>query len=243
MATIRCSTHVSTCGNPSVSTGAISVRVFTLPTAGGAVQELTSTPLSLGTLGAESAINLKLAEDILTPLGIPLPYVDNGGNLTLEFTIGAPDVRGAAQVFASDFAFGTYPLQKVSLPLSQDPTVLVANFVNGNNATLDSRIYLWNASISAGNVTVRVFTLPITGGVAQDLTSTPLSLGTLGAASALNVKLAEDILIPLGILLPYTQDGGNLTLQFTIEATNVRGAAQVFSSSFAFGTYPLEVIQ
>ena len=49
-------------------------------------------------------------------------------------------------------------------------TVLVAHFVNGNNAALDSRVYLWNPSPSAGNVTVRVFTLPLTGGLAQELT-------------------------------------------------------------------------
>jgi hypothetical protein len=80
--------------------------------------------------------------------------------------------------------------------------------------------------------------------VAQELTSSLLlSLGTLGAGSALNLKLAEDILVPLGISLPYTTDGGNLTLEFTIQAADVRGTAQVFSSSFGFGTYPLEVIQ
>ena len=48
---------------------------------------------------------------------------------------------------------------------------------------------------------------------------------------------------PLGIALPYVTDGGNLTLEFTIQAADVRGAAQVFSSSFAFGTVPLQVIQ
>ncbi len=56
-------------------------------------------------------VNLKLVEDILTPLGITTPSTTDGGNLTLEFTIGAANVRGAAQVFSSDFAFGTYPLQ------------------------------------------------------------------------------------------------------------------------------------
>jgi len=43
--------------------------------------------------------------------------------------------------------------------------------------------------------------------------------------------------------LPYTTDGGNLTLEHTIEAAGVRGAAQVFAPSFAFGTYPLQVKQ
>jgi hypothetical protein len=122
----------------------------------------------------------------------------------------------------------------------QGETILVANFTNGNNAAFNSRIYLWNSSESAGSVTVRVFTLPLRGGLAQELTVSPLSLGTLGAKAALNVRLAEDVLAPLGITMPYVTDGGNLTLEFTIQAADVRGSAQVFSPSFAFGTYPLQ---
>ncbi len=228
--------------NPSPSAGNVTVRVFTLPLAGGMVQELTGTPLDLGILGAKSALNVRLAEDILTPLGITTPYITDGGNLTLEFTIQAADVRGAAQVFSSSFAFGVYPMQQIPSTSSGSPTVLVANFMNGNDDAFNSRVYLWNPSTSAGNVTVRVFTLPIAGGLAQELTVTALDLGTLEAKSALNVKLAEDILTPLGITTPYTADGGNLTLEFTIQAADVRGAAQVFSSSFAFGTNPLQAI-
>ena len=229
--------------NPSDSDGTVTVRVFTLPFSDGTAQELTGTPLDLGTLEARSALNLKLVEDILIPLGIALPYVTDGGNLTLEFTIQAADARGAAQVFSSDFAFGTYPMQEIPSTSSGSPTVLVANFMNGNDAALNSRVYLWNPSLSAGSVTVRVFTLPLTAGVAQELTTAPLDLGTLGAESARNLKLVEDILTPLGIPTPYVTDGGNLTLEFTIQAADVRGAAQVFSSSFAFGTVPLQVIQ
>ena len=229
--------------NPSDSDGQVTARVFTLPLTTGIAQELTGTPLDLGTLEARSALNIKLAEDILIPLGIALPYVTDGGNLTLEFTIQAADARGAAQVFSSDFAFGTYPMQEIPSTSSGSPTVLVANFMNGNDAALNSRVYLWNPSLSAGSVTVRVFTLPLTAGVAQELTTAPLNLGPLGAESARNLKLAEDILAPLGIALPYVTDGGNLTLEFTIQAADVRGAAQVFSSSFAFGTVPLQVIQ
>ena len=229
--------------NPSDSDGTVTVRVFTLPFSDGTAQELTGTPLDLGTLGARSALNLKLVEDILIPLGIALPYTTDGGNLTLEFTIQAADARGAAQVFSSDFAFGTYPMQEIPSTSSESPTVLVANFMNGNDAALNSRVYLWNPSLSAGSVTVRVFTLPLTAGVAQELTTAPLDLGTLGAESARNLKLVEDILTPLGIPTPYVTDGGNLTLEFTIQAADVRGAAQVFSSSFAFGTVPLQVIQ
>jgi hypothetical protein len=105
---------------------------------------------------------------------------------------------------------------------------------------LNSRVYLFNPSQSAGDITVRVFTLPLRTGTAQAL-GTPLNLGSLGARSAVNIKLVEDILTPLGITTPYSTDGGNLTLEFTVGAADVRGAAQVFSSDFAFGTYPLQV--
>ena len=226
--------------NPSTSAGQVTVRVFTLPLTFGIARELTGPPLDLGTLEARSALNLKLVEDILIPLGIALPYTTDGGNLTLEFTIQAVDVRGAAQVFSSDFAFGTYPMQEIPSASSGSPTVLVANFTNGNNGALHSRVYLWNPSATAGEVTVRVFTLPLTGD--SSLLGT-LDLESLQAESARNLKLAEDILDPLGIALPYVTDGGNLTLEFTIQAADVRGAAQVFSSSFAFGTVPLQVIQ
>ena len=228
--------------NPSTSAGNVMVRVFTLPLSGGTAQELTVVPLVLGPMGAKSALNLRLAEDILTPLEITTPYTTDGGNLTLEFTIEAANVRGAAQVFSSSFAFGTNPLQEIPSTSSGSPTVLVANFTNGNNDAFNSRVYLWNPSASAGNVTVRVFTLPLSGGMAQELTVAPFSLGSLEGKSARNIKLVEDILTPLEISTPYTTDGGNLTLEFTIQAADVRGAVQVFSDSFAFGTYPLQVL-
>ena len=228
--------------NPSASAGDLTVRVFSLPLKDGTAQELTATPFSRGSLGAKSARNIKLVEDILMPLSITTPYVTDGGNLTLEFTIQAADVVGAAQVFSSSFAFGTNPLQAIPSASAGSPTVLVANFLNGNSDALNSRVYLWNPSASAGDVSVRVFSLPLTSssGTAQELTTTPINLGSLGAKSALNIKLVEDILLPLGTALPYVTDGGNLTLEFTIQAADVVGAAQVFSPSFAFGTYVIQ---
>jgi len=178
--------------NPSANPGAVTVRVFTLPVAGGTARELTGTPINLGTLGAQSALNVKLAEDVLTPLGTPMPYEDDGGNLTLEFKIETPGVQGAAQVFSSNLAYGTYPLQEIPLPSDVYPTVLVANFVNGNNAVFNSRVYLRNPSAMAGKVTVRVFTLPHTG---NSVLLGSVDLGILGASSARNIKLAEDILV------------------------------------------------
>ena len=186
-------------------------------------------------------VRLTAAQDMGFILFRRMPANFCGGNLTLEFTIGVSAV-GAAQVFSSSLAFGVYPLQEIPSTSSGSPTVLVANFLNGNNDAFNSRVYLWNPSESPGNVSVQVFSLPLNTGVAQELTGRPLSLGTLGARSGLNVKLAEDILIPLGISTPHIIDGGNLTLEFKIEAADVRGSAQVFSDSLAFGTYPLEVI-
>ena len=229
--------------NPSTSAGTVTVRIFTLPLSTGMAQELTGAPLDLGLLGAKSAMNINVADDLLTPAGITTPYTDNGGNLTLEFTIQAADVRGAAQVFSSTFGFGVYPLQQIPSTPGASPTVLLANFMNGNSDAFKARVYLWNPSASAGDVTVRVFTLPIAGGLAEELTTTPLDLGSLEAESALNIKLAEDILDQLpGITTPYKTDGGNLTLEFTIQAADVVGAAQVFSSIFAFGTNPLQEV-
>ncbi len=140
--------------------------------------------------------------------------------------------------YQHSFLWFSIAILMVQLAYGQE-TILVANFVNGNNAMMASRVYLWNPSTSAGQVTVSVFTLGRSG--ASILLGT-LNLATLEARTARNIKLAEDILTPLGILMPYTSDGGNLTLEFTIGATNVRGVAQVFSSEFAFGTYPLQEI-
>jgi hypothetical protein len=67
-----------------------------------------------------------------------------------------------------------------------------------------------------------------------------VSLGTLAATSATNVRLAEDILTPLGITLPYTTNGGNLLVVFTIYASSVKGVSNVFSGSYSFGAVPLQ---
>jgi len=225
--------------NPSNSAGNVTVRVFTLPTSTGTAQELTTTALSLGSLGAKSALNIKL-EDILTPLGVTTPYITDGGNLTLEFTIGPANVRGVAQVFSDSLAFGTYPMQEIPSTSTGSATVLVANLTNGNNAFLNSRLYLWNPSQNAGSVTVRAYTLPSSG---PSILLGTAELGLLDARSSLNIKIAEDVLSTLGIPLPYTDDGGNLTIEVTVGAENVRGIAQVFSSDLAFGTYPMQVIQ
>jgi len=120
------------------------------------------------------------------------------------------------------------------------PRILLANFVNGNTDVLSSRVYLWNPSDSAGSITARVYTLPRSG--PSTLLGT-VELGLVDARSSRNIKIAEDILFEVGIPLPYKANGGNLTVEFTVGSQNVQGVAQVFSGSFAFGTYPLQVTQ
>ena len=115
----------------------------------------------------------------------------------------------------------------------QGETILGAYFMNGNTDVFSSRIYLWNPSDNPGDVTVRVFTLPLTSGTTQELTTTPRALGTLGAKSAFNIKLPEDILTPIGVSVPYTADGGNLTLEFTIAVSKEWPRSSLVTSPLA----------
>ena len=66
---------------------------------------------------------------------------------------------------------------------SQGETVLVANFMNGNNAFLHSRVYLFNPTDTAGEITVLVFTLPLSSGVPQELTVHTAQSGDVGTKS------------------------------------------------------------
>ncbi len=148
------------------------------------------------------------------------------------------------QVFnnSQTVAFGTYPLQEIPLTLGTSPTILLGSWLNGNDASSASRIYLWNPSSSAGRMTARLFTLESEG--ASSLLGT-VDLGMLRARSGHNIKLVEDILVPLGITGDYTDDEGNLTVELTIDAPGVRGATQVFDRgvTLSFGTYPMQVIE
>lgn len=116
-------------------------------------------------------------------------------------------------------------------------TVLTADWINGNNAAFNGRVYLWNPSSIGGAVTAQIYTLPVGMGGSSLLGT--VNLGTLGATSATNVRVAEDLLTPAGIALPYTTNGGNLLIVFTINATGCQGASNVFSGAFSFGVLPL----
>ena len=123
-------------------------------------------------------------------------------------------------------------------------TVFLANFVNGNNDMFHSRVYLFNHGPVSGDITVRAFTLPISG------ESTPMGTVTLAGSlmpwSGRNIRVAEDVLMPIlgETELPYTTDGGNLVLEITIDANNIAGTAQVIVRDplSSFGIYQLKTI-
>ena len=117
-------------------------------------------------------------------------------------------------------------------------TVLVGTFFNGNTDFLHSRAYLWNPSDVDAGIVARAYTMPRSG---PSILLGAVNLGLLNAKSGRNIKIAEDILVTLNILLPYVDNGGNLIVEFTVAADGVIGTGQVFGSGLAFGTYPLEV--
>ena len=142
-------------------------------------------------------------------------YTADGGNLVLEITVEANTLT----------------------IWSLNGTVLVAGFINGNNGLFNSRVYLWNPSSNAGDIVVRVYTLPLSG--ASTLLAT-VNLGSLPGNSGRNIRLTPDLDV---VGFPYTADGGNLVLEVTVEASSVTGLGQVFQLDLSsFGIYTLEVL-
>ena len=125
---------------------------------------------------------------------------------------------------------------------SLNGTVLIANFMNGNTAAFAGRIYLFNSSSSSAAVTAKVLTLPVKGGT-QVLLGTVLLSDEVAAGMGMNIKLAEDVLANIsGLASPYVTDGGNVVVEFTVEASQVTGVAVVFNPTtlVSFGLYPLQ---
>jgi len=121
-------------------------------------------------------------------------------------------------------------------------SVLLANWVNGNTALLTSNIYVWNPTVTAGEITLRLFSLPTGTSTPSNLLGSR-SLGFLKPTSGLNIRIKEDVLQPLGLPVPYTDNGGNLVLEVSIEAVGCSGYAQTVgtSNTIVFGTTPLSV--
>lgn len=118
-------------------------------------------------------------------------------------------------------------------------TVLAVPWVNGNNAFLNSRIYLYNLSGITGAIRVKAKTLPRVGTASAELGT--VNVGNLPANGTAMVKVAEDVLATL-VTLPYVTDGGNIALEITIDVPNADGLFQSFNSGFGFGTTPVIVI-
>jgi hypothetical protein len=144
----------------------------------------------------------------------------------------------ALGVFREGTEFTAFPATQ--LETTSPETVLIANFTNGNTNFFRSRVYLWNPSDNDASITVRVFSLTRSG--PSELLGTA-NLDLIEAETARNIRL-EDIFVSIGLPAPYEENSGNITLEFTVGADNVRGSAQVFNNSLtlAFGTYPLQVI-
>jgi len=119
-----------------------------------------------------------------------------------------------------------------------DGSVLVAPWVNGNDSALGSMISLINHSPRDGRVKVRVLALPRVGPAieAQDLGSVPV--GILRANGAASINVAEQVLQPLG-LRPYTENGGNVSLEITIAGADVSGLVNVSGSGMSYGVSEL----
>jgi hypothetical protein len=114
-------------------------------------------------------------------------------------------------------------------------TTLISLFQNGNNAFLFGRMYIWNASSQSGTISAIVYTLPTTAGTPSAVLGTLNNFATIGATAGLNIRLAEDILTPLGVTLPYTTNAGNLVVVLNITASNCSGWSNVFSSAISYG--------
>jgi len=117
-------------------------------------------------------------------------------------------------------------------------TILIAPWVNGNDTSLQTDIYLMNNSGRNGTVKVRVLPLPRVGNPAPQLDLGTVQVGVLPPNGAASFNLAQQVLQPLG-LRPYTTDGGNLTLEITVIGVKASGVSQVKSGGMCFGTMQL----
>ena len=113
------------------------------------------------------------------------------------------------------------------------PTLLTATAICSTRGSISLTTGRW-----LGDITVRAFTLPLGG--ASTVVGT-VNLGSLPSWSGRNIRVAEDVLMPM-MAVPYTADGGNLVLEITIDANRINGTAQVFQHDLSsFGIYELKL--
>lgn len=107
-------------------------------------------------------------------------------------------------------------------------SVLFAPFVNGNTNQFKSRVYVCvPQSSGVTGATIKILKQPVAGssGTALATVTTTEPIADLGC---LNFRV-EDILTSGGIAQPYTADGGNLALEFTVNATKAVGTVNVIN--------------
>jgi hypothetical protein len=209
--------------NPEGGGGGSSVTHTVTPeeVAAGSATLLVTGAANLGTLGG-GARGLQITVTGYTPLT----------SRTLRLSV-AVSTAGGTQVLIPGGIVTTWTL---------NGTILVANWVNGNSNSLSSRIYVWNPSGSTASVTARLFAMPVASTGSSTLLGTR-SLGTLLPVSGWNIRLKEDVLVPLNIPVPYSENGGNLVLEVTIDALGCSGYTQTFGSTLAYGTTPLTSVK
>jgi hypothetical protein len=118
-------------------------------------------------------------------------------------------------------------------------SMLAVPWMNGNASAFNGRMYIVNPSAQTGTIRAQIFTLPTVGN-ATTLVGT-VTVGTIAAGSGVNIRMNEDLLTPLGITQPYTANGGNLFIVFSIDAAGCYGTSNVFSGAFSYGMLPMIV--
>ncbi len=210
--------------------------------------------ITSGTISASSATITVTGTD-LTGLGLggatPAAPITATGNFTLTVdgttTLATRTLQVTIATVLSGGADGVADQSRTLVSTSTltvwtlNGTVLTSVWSNGNSGSFLSRCYLWNYSSVGGEVIAQVYSLPV-GTVGSTLLGT-VSLGTIKETSGMNVRVAEDVLTPAGIALPYVDNGGNVVIVYTIRANKVVGVSNTFSNAFSFGMVPMAVTQ
>jgi hypothetical protein len=105
--------------NESGVPGQVMVEVFTLPAPG--TRSVSKGVVELGTIAPRGLAMVKVAEDVLAPLGIPTSYPTNEeAHFALEVVLTVPDATGVVQTFRKDMssAWGMSLMNNVTSRLS-----------------------------------------------------------------------------------------------------------------------------